>query len=262
MTEPVIFDVCGRIATITLNQPGKLNAFTNAMLRTLVARIDECAARDDVAVVILTGAGRGFCSGGDVTELGAEADNRPHVTKEHVWNVIQAFPKRLATFDKPIIAAVNGTAAGGGLDLALACDLRVAGESARFAESYAKLGLMPGGGGAYFLPRLVGTGMALELLLTADFIDAADALRIGLVNHVYPDDELLPRARELAGRMARIPPLSLRLIKRAVYHGLNADMATAFDLISSHIALAKQGPDHAEAMRAFREKRDGNYQGY
>jgi enoyl-CoA hydratase/carnithine racemase len=262
MSEHLLLDVAERIATLTLNRPEKLNAFTGEMLTGLVAALDECQTRDDVAAVILTGRGRGFCSGGDVGGMGAAADNRPHVTKERIWEQIQAFPKRVATFDKPIIAAVNGPAVGGGMDLALACDFRVAGESARFAETYGKIGLAPGGGGAYFLPRLVGKAMALELLLTADFIDAHEAYRIGLVNHVFPDDALLERTREIAGRIARLPPLSVRLIKRAVNQGLNADMTTAFDLISSHIAVLRAGHDHPEAIAAFREKRDGRYEGW
>ncbi|MBK6657965.1 MAG: enoyl-CoA hydratase/isomerase family protein [Proteobacteria bacterium] len=262
MSDTVVLEVSERVALITLNRPDKLNAFSDEMLMLLVARIDECAARDDVGAVVLTGAGRGFCSGGDVSTMGGEADNRAHVTKDYIWHTIQAFPKRLAHFDKPIIAAVNGVATGGGLDLALACDLRVAARSARFAETYAKIGLLPGGGGAWFLPHLVGKAWALELLLAADFIDADTAQRIGLVNHVYDDDQLLSEARALAHRMAHMPPLSVRLIKRAVNHALNGDMTASFDLISSHIAIAKGGPDHAEAISAFRERREGKYQGY
>ncbi|MEX2479429.1 MAG: enoyl-CoA hydratase-related protein [Gammaproteobacteria bacterium] len=262
MSSTVLFDVADHIATITLNQPAKLNAFTDAMLAALTARIDECESRDDIRVVILTGAGRGFCSGGDVSEMGAEADNRPHVAKDYVWQVIQAFPKRLARFDKPVIAAVNGVATGGGMDLALACDMRVAASSARFAETYARLGLLPGGGGAWFLPRLVGRAWALELLLSADFIDAEQALAIGLVNHVWPDDVLLDNTRALAARIARLPPLSIRLIKRAVGHAAHADLDTCLDLVSSHIGIAKAGHDHAEALRAFRDKRDGDYHGW
>ena len=262
MSETVLLDVTERVALITLNRPQKLNAFSDEMLQLLVAHIDECAAREDIGAVVLTGAGRGFCSGGDVSTMGADSDNRPHVTKEYIWHTIQAFPKRLAQFDKPIIAAVNGVAIGGGLDLALACDLRLASRSARFAETYAKIGLLPGGGGAWFLPHLIGKAWALELLLGADVIDADTALRIGLVNHVYADEELVAKACALAHRMAHMPPLSVRLIKRAVEHGLNGDMAASFDLISSHIAIAKGGPDHAEAISAFRERRDGHYQGY
>jgi enoyl-CoA hydratase/carnithine racemase len=262
MTDTVLFDVAERVATITLNQPDKLNAFTDPMLERLVACVDECAARDDVRAVVLTGAGRGFCSGGDVSAMGAAADNRPHVTKSYIDTTIQAFPKRLAHFDKPIVAAVNGVATGGGLDLALACDIRVAAASARFAETYARLGLLPGGGGAWFLPHLVGRAWALELLLTADFIDAGQALAIGLVNHVWPDDELLANAQALAARMARLPPLSVRLIKRAVEHAARADMATCLDLVASNIAIAKTGADHAEAIAAFRDRRDGEFVGY
>lgn len=262
MSHSVLLEVTARVALITLNRPDKLNAFSDEMLELLVAHIDECARREDVGAVVLTGAGRGFCSGGDISGMGGAADNRPHVTKDYIWQTIQAFPKRLAQFDKPIIAAINGVATGGGLDLALACDLRLASHSARFAETYAKIGLLPGGGGAWFLPHLIGKAWAMELLLAADFIDADTALRIGLVNHVYPDDQLLSQAQALAQRMAHMPPLSVRLIKRAVNHALSGDMAASFDLISSHIAIAKGGPDHAEAISAFRERREGKYQGY
>jgi enoyl-CoA hydratase/carnithine racemase len=262
MTEFLKFEVENAIATLTMNRPEKLNAFTSEMLHGLVAALDECDVRDDVRAVILTGAGRGFCSGGDIGGMGEDHDSRPHITKSRIWEEIQAFPKRAARFEKPLIAAVNGAAIGGGMDLALACDIRVAGESARFAETYAKIGLLPGGGGAYFLPRLVGKARALELLWTADFIDAAAALDIGLVNHVFPDGELMAEATKLATRIAAMPPLSVRLIKRTVNQSLETDMATAFDLVSSHIAIARAGHDHPEAIKAFREKRDGEYQGY
>jgi 2-(1,2-epoxy-1,2-dihydrophenyl)acetyl-CoA isomerase len=256
------FDVDDGVAVLTMNRPEKLNASTSGMLAGLVSALDDCDARDDVHVVILTGAGRGFCSGGDIGGMGEESDSRPHVTKSRIWSEIQAFPKRAARFEKPLLAAVNGAAIGGGMDLALACDIRIAGASARFAETYAKIGLLPGGGGAYFLPRLVGRARALELLWTADFIDAATALEIGLVNHVYPDEQLLAETMTLARRIAAMPPLSIRLIKRTVYQSLETDMATAFDLVSSHIAIARSGHDHGEAIKAFREKRDGDYVGY
>jgi 2-(1,2-epoxy-1,2-dihydrophenyl)acetyl-CoA isomerase len=262
LTDFLTFEVARGIATLTMNRPERLNAFTDEMLRGLVAALDDCEARDDVHVVILTGAGRAFSSGGDIAGMGAAADRRPHITKSHIWNDIQAFPKRAARFEKPLIAAVNGPAIGGGMDLALACDIRIAGASARFAETYAKIGLLPGGGGAYFLPRLVGKARALELLWTADFIDAAAALEIGLVNHVFPDDALMAETIKLATRIAAMPPLSIRLIKRTVNQSLEADLATALDLVSSHIAIARAGDDHVEAIEAFRAKRDGEYVGY
>ena len=258
----VIFDIADHVATITLNRPEKLNAFTSEMLLELDSAIDECDRQDDVRAVILTGAGRGFCSGGDVGGMGAGQDNRPHITKQRISGEIQRFPKRLARFGKPIIAAVNGPAAGGGMDLALACDFRTASRSARFAETYGKIGLLPGGGGAYFLPRIVGKARALELLLTAEFIDADTALDIGLVNHVYEDDELMERTHTIAARIASLPPLSMRLIKQTVNEGLESDLATSLDLVSSHIAITRSGPDHVEAIDAFREKRPGKFVGY
>ena len=262
MTEYLTLEVEDGIATMTMNRPDKLNAFTDEMLHGMAAALDECEAREDVRAVILTGAGRGFSSGGDISGMGGKSYSAPHVTKSHIWTDIQAFPKRAARFEKPLLAAVNGAAIGGGMDLALACDVRIAGESAKFAETYAKIGLLPGGGGAYFLPRLVGKARALELLWTADFLDARAALEIGLVNHVYPDDQLLAETTALAKRIAAMPPLSIRLIKRLVEQSMNSDMATAFDLVSSHIAVARAGGDHVEAITAFREKRPGNFKGY
>ena len=262
MSQEVLIDVADGIAIMTLNRPDTLNSFTDEMLWEMVGALDDFEARDDVSVVILTGAGRGFSSGGNIGGMGAKEAPKPHETKKHIWNDIQAFPKRVARFEKPILAAVNGPAVGGGMDLALACDIRIAGESAKFAETYAKIGLLPGGGGAYFLPRLVGRARALELLWTADFIDGATALEIGLVNHVYPDDQLLAETIKLAKRIAAMPPLSIRLIKRTVDQSLKSDMDTAFDLVSSHIAIARSGPDHAEAIAAFKEKRPGKFGGF
>ena len=262
MTEHLKIHIADGIGTLTLNRPEKLNAFTSDMLWGLIAALDDFEKRDDVAVAVLTGAGKGFCSGGDIGGMGEGHEARPHMTKERIWREIQAFPKRVARFEKPILCAVNGAAVGGGMDLALACDIRVAGASARFAETYAKIGLAPGGGGAYFLPRLVGKARALELLWTADFIGAETALEIGLVNHVYPDEQLLDETLKLAKRIAAMPPLSVKLIKRLVDQGRRSDMDTAFDLVSSHIAILRAGEDHKEAIAAFKEKRPGKYKGY
>ena len=261
MSDSVLLQVDEHVATISLNRSEKLNAFTDEMLFELVAAIDQCEQNPAVRVVILTGKGRGFCAGGDVTAMGADADNRPSTTKRHVSEAIQAFPKRMATFDKPVIAAVNGVAAGGGMDLALACDIRTAAKSASFGETYAKIGLLPGGGGAYYLPRIVGASKALELLLTAEFIDADQAKDIGLVSHVYPDESLLEETHKIARRIASLPPYSVMNIKRTVYQSLNANLDAALEIVSSHIAIAKASQDHAEAIAAFREKRPGHYHG-
>lgn len=261
MSEFVLVDVDEGVGVITLNRPERHNAFSDDMLMQLVAAIDDFEDRDDVQVAILTGAGRSFSSGGDIKGMGGEADRRPHVTKRHIWKTIQAFPKRVARFEKPLLCAVNGAAVGGGMDLALACDIRIAGASARFAETYAKIGLLPGGGGAYYLPRLVGRAKALELLWTADFLDAEGALEIGLVNRVVPDADLMTETRALAKKIAAMPPYSIRQIKRLVDQSLRSDLDTACDLVSSHIAIARAGDDHVEAIAAFKEKRSGSYSG-
>jgi len=261
MNSTIETDVRDAVATITLNRPEKLNAFTDDMLMALVAALDDCERREDVRVVILTGAGRAFCAGGDVTAMGADADNRPGTTKRHIVDTIQAFPRRMATFHIPVIAAVNGVATGGGMDLALACDFRTAARSARFAETYAKIGLLPGGGGAYYLPRIVGVAKALELLLTAEFIDADEALEIGLVGHVFDDESLLEQTRQIAMKIAALPPYSVTMIKKTVYQGLDASLDASLEIVGSHIAVAKASDDHAEAIAAFRDKRPGSYVG-
>ena len=261
MSAEVVFEVRDRVGLIRLNRPEKLNAFTNSMLEDWLEALDEAEAREDVRCLVITGTGRGFTTGGDVSTMGEGQDNSPRATKDRIWETIQAVPKRLATMDTPTIAAVNGVATGGGVDVALACDIRVCAASARFAETYSRLGLIPGAGGAYFLPRTVGVARALELLWTAEFIDAETAERIGLVNHVYPDESFLDDAMALAGRIAAAAPLSVRYIKRTVYRSLATDMLTSFDLVSSHMTVVRSSEDHVEAVEAFREKRAPEFKG-
>lgn len=257
--QPLLYEVSDGIATITLNQPDKLNALNDQMVSECVERINEAKADDAVRVLILTGAGKGFCSGADVGKMGGEVT--PVSVRARLQNGLQRIPVAMSDFDKPAIAAINGVAAGAGLDLALMCDLRFAAASAKVAETYSRLGLVPGAGGAYFLPRVVGTAKALEMLWSAEFVGAEEALRIGLVNRVFADDELMAGTRAFALKIAKAPPLSVRLIKSAVYRGLNMDVRTGLDLISSYLSIARTSNDHTEAMAAFREKRDGHYQG-
>lgn len=261
MAEELLFDVQDNIAVMTLNRPEALNAFTPAMLEGWVARLEEAQARDDVRALVVTGAGRGFCSGGDVKRMGEGADNAPGPIKHGLWTRTQMVAKRMIQFDKPAIAAINGVAAGGGLDIALCCDIRTAAESARMAETYARIALLPGAGGAWFLPRIVGKARALEMLWTCEFVEAKAALEIGLVSHVWPDAELMDRTLALAGRIARGAPLSNRLIKRTLNQGLETDLWTHLDQISSHIAAIRSSEDHVEAIRAFKEKREPVFKG-
>lgn len=261
MADDLLFDAQDNVALMTLNRPEALNAFTPEMLEGWVARLDEAQARDDIRALVVTGAGRGFCSGGDVKRMGEGADNSPRTTKDNLWTRTQMVAKRMIGFDKPVIAAINGVAAGGGLDIALCCDIRTAGESARMAETYARIALLPGAGGAWFLPRIVGKAKALEMLWTCEFVEAKAALEIGLVSHVWPDGELMDRTLALAGRIARGAPLSNRLIKRTLNQGLETDLYTHLDQISSHIAAIRSSEDHVEAIRAFKEKRDPVFKG-
>jgi 2-(1,2-epoxy-1,2-dihydrophenyl)acetyl-CoA isomerase len=262
MTDQLLFETKDHIATITLNRPDVLNAFTEEMIEAWVAALQECRDNDDIHVVVLTGAGRAFCAGGDVRAMKESPDrNNPNLTKSRLWDMVQNIPKTLQEMDKPIIAAVNGAATGAGMDMASMCDIRVAAESAKFAESYVRMGLVPGAGGCWFLPRLVGMPKALELLYTADFVEAAEAKEIGLVNHVYPDDELMEQTYKLATKIARRAPISVRLIKRATYQGQRIELVTHLDQISSHMTIARSSDDHMEAVDAFLEKRHPVFKG-
>jgi enoyl-CoA hydratase/carnithine racemase len=248
------------IGTILLNRPAKKNAFTIEMIDRWAQIISEARQDDAVSVIILTGAGDAFCAGGDLGDL-AQSSKTPLESKLVLTEHIHRIALVLEDLDKPVIAAVNGVAVGAGMDFALMCDMRFAARSARFSEGYIRVGLVPGDGGAYYLPRLVGIGKALELLLTGDFIDAEEALRIGIVNRVYEDDRLLDETRAFATRIAAGPPRVMQMIKRAVYQSSRSDLRTSLDLISSHMGIVQSTHDSQEAIRAFREKRSPHFEG-
>lgn len=256
MNEHLQFSVADGIARIVLDRPERMNAFTFGMIDAWAAALQHCRADDAVKVVIVTGAGRAFCSGGDIVEMGERLQRTPEQRKNELFNRIERIPLALEDLDKPVLAAVNGVATGAGMDMALMCDMRFAAASARFAESYIKVGLVPGAGGAHFLPRLVGVAKALELFLTADFVDAEEALRIGLVNRVFPDASLLAEVEAIARRIAEAPPLAVRMIKRAIYQGMRNDLRSNLDLISSHYAVATASEEHRDAVRRFIAARD------
>jgi 2-(1,2-epoxy-1,2-dihydrophenyl)acetyl-CoA isomerase len=255
MSDLLQFTVADGVATITLNRPDKLNAFTDAMLQDWLAALEACRIRDDIRVVIITGTGRAFTTGGDVGHFAAHAAGTAAGIKSRVQDGIQRLPRGIAELDKPVIAALNGLATGGGLDVALACDIRFAAESARFAETYVRLGLIPGAGGAYLLSHIVGAARALEMLWSGEFIDAREAERIGLVNRVYPDAELMPRTHEFARRVAAGAPLAVQLIKRIVRLGMNKDLATGLELAAANLPVVRSSEDHREAVAAYQEKR-------
>ena len=265
MTEPMSdllqFDIDQGVATIRLNRPDKLNAFTDPMLEDWVARLEQCRTDADVRVIVITGTGRAFTTGGDVGGFDASAKQTAMGIRSRLTDGIQRLSRALTEIDKPVIAALNGFATGGGLDVALACDIRFAAQSARFAETYARMGLIPGGGGAWLLPRLVGTAKALEMFWSCDWVEAAEAERIGLVNKVLPDADLMDHTYAFARRLAAGAPLSVQTIKRLVRAGREQTFPEALDYVASSMPLVRTSEDHQEALAAFREKRPPVFNG-
>jgi enoyl-CoA hydratase/carnithine racemase len=253
------YTVADHIAAITLNRPPHKNAFTLEMIDAWADALHRAEADPEVRVVVVTGAGNAFCSGVDLDAF-AERERTPAAEKKLLSRIHQvAFAAEALT--KPYLAVVNGVAVGAGMDMALMADIRIAGESARFCEGYVRVGLVPGDGGCWYLPKIVGTASALRLLWTADFVGVDEALAIGLVTAVHPDDQLQDAAREFALKLASRPPLAVQLIKRAVREGERHDLRTALDLISSHQAVMTSTEDSREAMAAFRAGRPGTYRG-
>jgi enoyl-CoA hydratase/carnithine racemase len=261
MAAEVLLSIEDRIATITLNRPTERNTFTLAMFDPWDAAIRECKERDDVAVVVVTGAGdKYFCGGGDLTQLGASSPATPQEAKAQ-FESLHRIARGMVGLDKPSIAAVNGAATGAGMDVALHCDLRFMAQDAIMAIPYLRFGLFPGNGAAYFLPRLVGTAKALELIWSGDAIDAAEALRLGLANRVMPPRQLMQEVYSFARRLVNSPPLALRLIRRGVYQCAQMDLESSLELTSSNMAVTRTSEDHKEAVSAFLEKRAPIYRG-
>ena len=252
------------IATLTLNRPQKLNAFTPAMYKGLSEILEEVAEDDGVRVLVLTGKGRAFCVGADVKGLEEGLENSPKPSAQLASltdTVRKILTLPMQRMDKPVIASINGIAAGGGLDAACACDIRIASERATFSSVFVRRGLVPTMGGTYFLPRLIGIDKACELIWTGDLIDAREAERIGLVTRVVPHDELEAATWELATKLVKGPPLAIASAKKLIYGSLDTDLESALkDVIEQYTALS-QTEDHREALRAFLEKREPVFRG-
>lgn len=232
------------VATLTLNRPEKLNAFDRAMLDAWERALHECLDDPAVKVIVLTGAGRAFCAGGDASDMKKRADDTALDRKDYLFRNVHRIALTMERFDKPVIAAVNGAARGAGMDLALMCDIRIAAASATLAESYVGLGLTAGGGGAWYLPRLTGLDHALELIWTARAIGAEEALQLGLVTRVVPDAELQSATYDLARRIAAQPHQAVRFSKRAVYQGRDMSLVAHLDMVSSHVAVLRDTEDY------------------
>jgi len=256
------YEAADHVATLTWNRPEARNALTQTMLGEAMEVVR--AAQDDAAVrvLVITGAGRAFCAGGDTKAMAETvASGAPESPERERLGQIQELQLMLRRFPKVVIAAVNGAAYGAGLDLACTADFRLAAESARFCEVYVRLGLAPGGGGAWLLPRIVGLTSALDLVLSGEPIDAAEALRIGLVSRVIPAADLASATGEFARRFVLSAPRSVQVAKRTLYRGLEMSFEASLDFIRPHIAALRQSEDHKEGLRALKERRLPRFEG-
>ncbi|MBW8269180.1 crotonase/enoyl-CoA hydratase family protein [Caldovatus aquaticus] len=263
---PVLFSREGEhLAVITLNRPESRNPLDLDTQDALIAAVARLEAEPGIRVAILTGAGSAFSSGGNVRRMSAAAsgpaERTPAEARRYYRHGIQRIPLALERCEVPIIAAVNGPAVGAGLDLACMCDIRIAARSARFAESFVKLGIIPGDGGAFLLPRVVGFARAAEMALTGDALSAEEALACGLVSRVVPDAELMDAARALAARIAANPPQAVRMTRRLLRLAWNGSLETVLELSANMQAVAHTTADHKEAMAALREKRQPVFRG-
>lgn len=259
--ENVLVEVADGVGTLTLNRPDKLNAFAGTMRQEIATAVRSLAANDDVRVIVLTGAGRAFCAGADIgymKELTASGDVAAfRGLVEAGREVVTAIRATL----KPVIASVNGPAAGGGANMALACDLRIASDKAAIGQTFGRIGLHPDWGGTFFLPRIVGAAKALELIFGAEMVPAEEALRLGLFSRVVPHDQLATVTREAAMGLARKPPKALALAKKAVYASERHTLDDQLDMELAHQLACFQSEDAKEGLAAFLEKRTPRFRG-
>ncbi|KPK88244.1 MAG: hypothetical protein AMJ94_15615 [Deltaproteobacteria bacterium SM23_61] len=257
----ILYKKEGGKATITLNRPRSLNALNREIIDELFTALREATADPEVKVLILTGAGRAFCFGADVSEFRHQMEPGDSAPAYLLLMKIQEIIRLLIASPKPVIAALNGFATGLGLDLALACDLRIAAERAKLAEAFISMGLVPDGGGTFFLPRLVGLAKAAEMIFTGEPMSATEAERIGLLNRVVPIEELPKAVNILADKLIKSPSLALSLAKRALWKNLEGSLESALEEEARNQKVCLASEDHREAVRAFLEKRDPRFRG-
>jgi 2-(1,2-epoxy-1,2-dihydrophenyl)acetyl-CoA isomerase len=257
--QTLILEKENGIATITLNRPEVLNALNMKLTEELGLAIEDIEKDDTARVLVITGAGRAFCAGGDLKDFPLNPGDMVASTEAlEKWHSVLLSMRRL---EKPVIASVNGVAVGGGFDLALMCDMRIASENARFGEVYVRIGATSDSGGTYLLPYLVGTAKACELLFTGDIIDANEAERIGLVNKVVPAAKLESTTKELAAKLANGPPRAMGMMKTAIYMSLTQDIESALRYVVYMTCLCLQTEDAREGIAAFAEKRQPVFRG-
>lgn len=264
----LIFEVDNHIGRIILNRPESLNAFSEEMILKWAEALERVRDDDDIRAVVVSGNGRAFCSGGDIKEMmkgkgfyKSEEDisSTALARKNSIWKKVHRVPLLLEEIDKPVIAKVHGVAFGAGLDMALMCDIRIVAESAKLSESYLNVGLVPGDGGTYFLPRLVGLDKALDLLWTRKILTAKEAEEIGMVTYVVPDDEIDDFTEEYLQILVNGPQEAMRFTKRAVYQNRDMSLRASLDMISSSMGIVTELEDYQRGVEAIIEKRKPSF---
>jgi len=265
--QTVLMEKKDNIALLTLNRPEKLNAISPEMTLEIVNVLDEIDEDPEVRVLVITGAGRGFCAGADVrgmaggTQKGSgTAGGAEEIRQGLLHSSLKIIP-RIQKLQKPTIAMVNGAAVGAGCDLAFSCDLRTGTENTRFMNAFVRIGLFPGWGGTWLYPRVMGLGKALEYLYTGDFIEAEDAEKLGILNRLVSSDTLKEETMKLAQKIAAGPPIAIKLTKLQVYKGLNMDLETALQVAAASETITLTSEDHKKGVAAFKEKRRPEFEG-
>ena len=259
-TDELIVDRCDGVLTLTLNRPERLNAISGPMLAALSNELDRANVDPEVRVVVLTGAGRGFCAGLDI-KAQADGDNMSGATDLRLFDLHNTPPLVLHRMDKPVICALNGPAAGYGMDMALGCDIRIASDQAKLGAVFVRRGVLPESGGTWYLPRLVGWAKAAEIAFMGDVLDAERSLELGLVNRVVPHDDLMDEVRSVAARIASNAPYSVQATKRMMRLGMDETFETAVDHTYLQLRPMFTSEDFREGMTAFLERRDPQFKG-
>lgn len=260
MYETLIYEKNNGVATLALSRPKVLNSFNGRMHEEIRAAFDVAADDDEIRAIVLRGEGRGFSAGADLAEVMENGDEDPDLG-QYLRETYSRLVTRMVEIEKPVIASLHGPVYGAGMGIALACDLRIAAESAKFSVAFIKIGLMPDAGVSFFLPRIVGLGRAMEMSMLGEAIEADEAHRIGLVNKVVAEDDLAYETAALAGRLADLPTRALGRIKQSLYGSFENDLAAALENEAEGQTFCGYTNDHKEGVAAFREKRQANFTG-
>lgn len=255
--QEILCEVSGHTGWITLNRPKSSNALSIKMIDDLVKVLDELDCDTNIRTIVITGAGKHFCAGGDIVDMKNQTGmfaGEPNELREKYKKGIQKIPMCFQNISTPVIAMINGAAIGAGLDLACMCDIRIASDNAKFGETFAKLGLVPGDGGSFFLQRVVGFSKAMELSLTAEIITANEALKINLINKLVGADELLSLTKETLGKINSNAPIAIQMVKRSIVHASKNDLNSSLELLSAFQGIAQRTSDHLNCVENVLEK--------